>query len=585
MSLLKWRGGSISMAIVEAASGNHLDSKDERASAARPPRVDLRDLGGERRDLEQVARVVARCNQSEETSTVLGGDCDVVVCSVHSGVRFEMLDGPWIAVGRDLTGEDRERALSAGAADVIEVCDLAPALLERALSWALERDRFEGELAALRASEEELVRRALFDDLTGLPGRALFLDRLGHCLERAERRGDSPYSVLFLDLDGFKEVNDGFGHDVGDRLLVAVARRLEACVRPGDTVARLAGDEFCVLLEDMHELDDIVRVVERIQQELGRAFAIEGRQVSISSSVGVALGAGDHPRPEDVLRAADHAMYRAKGAGGARWEVHAPSFAVTLDRRRILEDDLRNAVRREEFQVHYQPIVSLESGATEGFEALLRWNHPTRGRLDSSEFIDVLGEMGLIHQLGTWTLHEACRQALSWRSKDQFDEPFVGVNVSARELWRATFADDVRGALTATGLPASALRLEVSEDALAPWHEAGDRALGELRQAGVRVQIDDFGAGAAPLGLLRRRPVDALKFAPAALFSDDERTLKLTRAMIGLAHHLGLTVTAKGVECQTQLERARDLGCDAGQGYLFGEAAAADSFGVRPASA
>jgi len=563
---------------VEAVRGRVGSVMNVEAVVAGSVPVEIHDLG-----VDPEARARARSAFATLLTEADPGDVVVYLCS--SGEAFDVSpERPWIAIGFGWGDADRERARAAGAADTIDVDDLTPALAERSVAWALEQRASRTLLAELRASEEELVRRALFDDLTGLPGRPLLLDRLSHCLERAERRGNASFAVLFLDLDGFKEVNDGFGHDVGDRLLVAVARRLESCVRPGDTVARLAGDEFCVLLEDMLEMDATVRVIERIQGELGRAFALDGRHVRVSCSVGVALGSDGHPRPEDVLRAADRAMYRAKGAGGARWEVQV-GCAAPLDRRRTLEDELKNAVRRDQFRVHYQPIVSLVDGSVEGFEALLRWNHPTRGCLGSSEFIDVLCEMGLIHKLGTWTLHQACRQALRWHRDERFGEPFVGFNVSARELWRTTFVDDVRAALSATDLPPGALRLEVPEDALAPWNEAGERALVALRQFGVRVQIDDFGAGAAPVGLLRRRPVDALKFAASALFSDDERTIELTRAMIGLAHQLDLKVTAKGIESSVRMERARDLGCDAGQGFLLGEATAADGLIAHPASA
>lgn len=483
---------------------------------------------------------------------------------------------PWILVSAAPSDDERRAGRDAGASDVLAVGELTPALLRRSLSHAIERRRLEVELDKLRASKQELVRRALFDDLTGLPLRALFLDRLAHCLERGERTSDRSFAVSFLDLDGFKEVNDAYGHHVGDRLLVAVARRLESCVRPGDTVARLSGDEFCVLLEDMQKLHDSVRVVERIRRELARSFVVDGREVRISSSVGLVLG-GDYDRPEDLLRAADRAMYRAKDAGGDRFELcQNEEGLVALDRRSALEEELRDGVRRDEFSVHYQPVVALESGRVEGYEALLRWHHPTRGVLGCAEFIDALEDIGLIHQLGVRTLRAACLHARTW-STSGTERPFVGVNVSARELFRPTFVDDVRKALAGSGLPASSLRLEVSEEVLAPWNEAGQRAVDELRQLGVRIQIDDFGADTAPLGLLSRYPVDALKLAPSALFSDDERQLHLVRTLIELAHRLGLSVTAKGIESRERLARAKELGCDAGQGYLLGEAVGQDA--------
>ena len=424
--------------------------------------------------------------------------------------------------------------------------------------------------------ETNLVRRALYDELTGLPGRALLLDRLSHCMERGRRQGERSFALLFLDIDRFKEINDALGHQAGDRLLVAVARRLEYCVRPGDTAARLSGDEFAVLLEDLGGVGDAVRVVERIVKELAAPFGLGDRQATLSASIGVAHGSLDFERPEDMLRDADQAMYRAKrerrGTYALALEGAAPR---AVDRRAALEEDLRAAFGKSEFQLHYQPVFRLDTGRLAGFEALLRWESGARGLLDSASFIEAAQHSGLLHRLGAWAVRAACQElALLRRRVSGAADLFVSVNVSGSELARPDFAGDVARTLAATGLDPAGLALEIPEAVLARWSEASLQGLGALRQTGVKLHVDDFGRAATPIALFGRLPIDTLKLAPECLDERDParagEPAPLVSALVALAHNLGLAVTAKGVERESQLAHVRALGCEGAQGFLLG---------------
>jgi diguanylate cyclase (GGDEF)-like protein/PAS domain S-box-containing protein len=422
-----------------------------------------------------------------------------------------------------------------------------------------------------KAAEEQLVHDALHDALTGLPNRALFLDRLSQSLKRSEREPHSRCAVLFMDLDRFKVVNDGFNHAVGDQLLVAVARRLSSSLRPGDTVARIGGDEFSILLDGVRSIEEAKEIASRTQSALSAPFRIEGRELVVTASVGIAVN-HEGSRSVELLRNADIAMYNAKREGSSRSAV----FNTTMHRRVVtrlkLETELREAIESEEIQVYYQPIIELATGLPRGFEALARWPDPTA--IHPGEFIPVAEETGLIRQLGRLVLHKACGQLAEWLARGTADAGMtVSVNVSGRQLVEPELTADVTSALEQSGLPPEALRLEITESSI--LHDPGriPALLDRLERRGVRAQIDDFGTGYSSLSFLRRFPGDALKIDRSFVRSilQEDGSEEIVRAIIGLAHSLNLGSIAEGVEDTGQLRALYELGCERAQGFLFAE--------------
>jgi diguanylate cyclase (GGDEF)-like protein/PAS domain S-box-containing protein len=431
-----------------------------------------------------------------------------------------------------------------------------------------------------KAFEGQLAHQASHDPLTSLPNRALFTDRLSHALARAARQ-QSVVAVLFLDLDGFKVVNDSLGHDVGDQLLVAVAERLVGCLRPGDTVARLGGDEFTVLLEDLSDARDAARVAERIIAALRAPFTIGGREVVISASIGIAHGAGEGEQAIDLWRNADIAMYRAKQAGKGRYEVFDRQMGHQALERLALEADLRRAIERREFSLVYQPKVELATGRIVGVEALVRWLHPERGVVPPSAFIPLAEETGLILPLGEWVLAEACRQACAWqRGRPGADALLMSVNLSIRQFQHPALVAEVARILAESGLEPGRLVLEITESVVTDDALATIDTLRRLKELGVQLAIDDFGTGYSSLSYLKSFPVDILKIDKSFIGGSEEAGgLAILSAVIGLARALGLTVVAEGVEKVEQLARLRALEAELGQGYLFSKPLTADAVG------
>jgi diguanylate cyclase (GGDEF)-like protein len=424
---------------------------------------------------------------------------------------------------------------------------------------------------------DQLARQAFRDSLTSMPNRALFMDRLSHALTRTERRGEQ-LAVLFLDLDRFKVVNDSLGHSVGDQLLVGVSQRLAACLRPEDTIARLGGDEFAILLEDVKDDRGPTSVADRLTAELQQPFKVEGREVIITVSIGIAMSTAKRMTPEDILRDADLAMYHAKGKGKARYEVFDKSMNAPAQERMDLELDLRNAVTRGEFTLHYQPVVELPTGRITEVEALVRWKHPQRGLLFPADFVGLSEETGLIVPLGRWVLHEACRQTRQWQLASAGTPLAISVNISARQLQQPGLVEEIDAVLRDTRLDPSTLRLEITETVVMHDAPATLAKLEALKALGVQLAIDDFGTGYSSLGYLKRFPVDTLKIDRSFVkgIGGNVEDSAIVRAVITVAKSLNLSVTAEGIETAEQLEHLRTLGCDHGQGYFFAKPLTSD---------
>ncbi len=421
-----------------------------------------------------------------------------------------------------------------------------------------------------KRAEEQLLRDAFHDSLTGLPNRALLMDRLEQAWKRAVRNSDDIFAVIFLDLDSFKVINDSLGHNIGDELLILVSRKLKDCVRTEDTVARLGGDEFVVLMEDLNETNSATRTAERIQETLKEPFVIGGTEMFVSCSIGIAFSSTDYTRSEDLLRDADTAMYRAKSKGKARHEIFDHSMHAQAVTRLQLESELRRALEHQEFCLHYQPIVSLRTGQTIAVEALIRWAHPARGIVMPGEFIAVAEENGLIIPMGEWVMRTACTQVKAWNDSGM-PTLAVAVNVSARQLRQKDFVDVVSKILDDTGLKPELLDIEITESVIMEdSHDTVD-ILRKLKGLGVRLSIDDFGTGYSSLSYLPRFPVNSVKIDRSFIsrMTVDPQNFEIIKTVVLLSNSLGLESTAEGVETIDQLEKLKEMGCSQSQGYLF----------------
>ena len=435
------------------------------------------------------------------------------------------------------------------------------------------------EVTERKNAEEQLRRNAFHDPLTGLPNRLLFTERLTQIISRSKQIPGRIFAVLFLDLDRFKVINDSLGHMVGDQLLIAIARRLETCVKRTDIVARLGGDEFTILLDDIQTENAANHVAERIHQELALPFTLNGHEVFTTVSIGIALSTTDFNHTEDLLRGADIAMYRAKASGKACHEVFDTEMHNEAMRQMQLENDLRRALERGEFRVYYQPIVSLTTGRLAGFEALMRWQHPERGLVSPGEFIPIAEETGLILPMGQWILMEACRQLSEWQKKyPQYRRLSMSVNISSRQFSQQGTIDLLKDVLEKTGLNPALLKLEITETAIMENTETAMEILLALKKMGVQLSVDDFGTGYSSLGYLYRFPMDILKIDRSFIsrVDTDGEKLELVRTIITLAWNLGMDVIAEGVETTKQLAQLKMLKCEYGQGYLFSKPMSAE---------
>jgi len=431
-------------------------------------------------------------------------------------------------------------------------------------------------------ARDKLMHNALHDPLTQLGNRRLFLDRLEHLLQRMRRKPGDHFAVLFVDLDRFKSINDGLGHQSGDQLIIAAARRLSACLRQNDLVARdpafahehlvarLGGDEFVILLDQAGSAEHAILVAERIMSVLAEPFDVAGQPVFVTASVGITLSATGYADVEDIVRDADIAMYHAKQAGRARWMMFDQAMQQAAVSRLQMEADLRYALDRQEFFLLYQPIVAPHDGRVRGFEALLRWRHPVQGLVSPAQFIPIVEEIGLIESIGAWALGAACRQLRDWQLA--FDRDLtMSVNVSAVQFTDGGLVGVVTRALAETGIAPASLKLELTETAVMADAESALAAFAQLKALGVRVSLDDFGTGYSSLSYLRRLPIDTLKidrsFVSKLDCYDDKR--QIVEVVLTLARVLGMDVVAEGVETEAELMLLRDMGSDLVQGYYY----------------
>jgi diguanylate cyclase (GGDEF)-like protein len=463
-------------------------------------------------------------------------------------------DVPAVVVGADGNSTLALAAVQAGAQDVLAREGLDAASLERSIRYAIERKR----------TEVQLAHMALHDHLTGLPNRSLFDDRLEHALQR-RRDAQRGVAVLFIDVDGFKRINDSLGHSAGDAALREAALRIRSAVRPHDTVARLGGDEFTVLCEDLDGDGDALTIADRIVEALARPVAIHDSDVVLRASIGVALAGPADVRPEELLRRSDDAMYQAKARGGGRPQLYTPGH-----RRQRGVDDLQveSALRHAipaELVAHYQPVVALDDGQVVGTEALARWQHPSRGLVPPAEFIAIAEQTGLIVPLGTWMLDQACRQAALW------DGLRVSVNVSGRQVAEGSLVASVSRALEASGLPPDRLQLELTETVLMDDVDGHVAVMRDLKKVGVSLALDDFGKGYSSLSYLHRFPIDRIKIDRDFVrgLSDSRADRAIVLAVLSFARALDMEVVAEGVETQQHVDALRELGCKYVQGFFF----------------
>jgi diguanylate cyclase (GGDEF)-like protein len=467
---------------------------------------------------------------------------------------------PIVVLAEDADEEQALIAVRDGAQDYLVKSELNPTLLCRSIKCAIERKRV----------EVRLTHQAMHDSLTGLPNRAVFMDRLGLALDRA-RRANTGVAVLFLDVDNFKDINDNLGHVAGDRVLIDLAARLTAMLRPMDTVARLGGDEFTFLIEDLSDEREIVLIADRISRAANLPITLERGPTAVSVSIGIAMVSGHAVTPETLIREADAAMYRSKQRGRGGYELFDQQSRQRALERLQLETALRRAVDRCELRVHYQPGVALDGGtAVNNLEALVRWHHPEHGLMAPSEFIPLAEETGLVIPIGQYVLEHALAQLERWRR--QHPGVTLSVNVSAHQLEDLTLSSTLAAALSAAGVDPGALCLEIKESALGDDPEAVAAALQGLKDTGVRLAIDDFGIARPSLTSLKELPIDTIKLHESLVreLGSDPRETPIVEAVVELGHALGCGVVAEGVETPAQADALRAVGCDAAQGFLFG---------------
>jgi diguanylate cyclase (GGDEF)-like protein len=527
-----------------------------------------------------VLMVTALEDDASVNRAFAAGASDFILKPLHLGV-LEHRVLRMVAAHRGEIQIRQSEAMSRALAEELRQAkdDLEARVFQRTEELRHLNERLLTELSERQRIQDQLAHDVLHDALTSLTNRTLFLNRLEHVLNRAQRRDERLCAALFLDLDRFKTINDSLGHIIGDHLLVEVARRLQRSLRPGDTVSRFGGDEFAILLDSVDDLQDVVHIADRIQAELSTPFLLEGHSVATSASIGIALLTPGYETPEDVLRDADIAMYRAKSQGKARSAVFEPVMHARVLATLELEASLRHALETEAWVLHYQPIIDVRSGGVLGVEALLRWRHEDGRLVGPGEFIHIAEETGLIIPIGEWVLRHACAQVRAWRDQG-LPDLYVSVNLSARQFHDPLLVETIRAALDTSGLAPHALHLELTESSLIDDVEAALVALHTLKGLGVHLSIDDFGIGYSSLNYLQRFPMTTIKIDRS--FVRDVITKPsdagIVTAIIAMAHRLDLGVVAEGVETAEQVAFLRSYNCDAVQGFLFCPPQAPDDF-------
>jgi diguanylate cyclase (GGDEF)-like protein len=506
----------------------------------------------------------------------------VVICSAYSEYSFER-------IVENLGATDRLLILKKPF-DALEVSQVATALGAKWHATAKAEMKLAEVEHLVKLRTAEIKQMALVDRLTGLPNRELLNDRLHQLIQLSKRDPSNKFAVLFLDFDRFKVINDSLGHNVGDHLLIGISERLREETRGTDTVAfvgtaaRLGGDEFVIILDQLRDHHDAARVAERLLDVLGRPYTLGTHTVHSTASIGVTTSALGYTAPEDMIRDADTAMYRAKAEGRARYMLFDQKMHEAVVGRLTLENDLRQSITRNQLVLHYQPIVSLADGVPVGFEALVRWQHPERGLVSPLQFISLAEEIGFIVPLGYWVLDTACQQLSNWRKRrPEFAQIGISVNLSRKQLGAPDLIERVEQALSQSGIEASALKLEITESAVMENYELSIQVLGRIRALGIELHMDDFGTGYSSLSCLHRLPITGLKIDRS--FVEDVQVRKdaasLIKAVVQLAHDMGIQVVAEGLELPAQVTFLQALHCDLGQGFRFARpltAAAAEEY-------
>ena len=481
-----------------------------------------------------------------------------------------------IQVNELLVRVKNQLALQSAQAKISELNqELERRVYQRTIELRAANQKLQREIIERKRVQQQLVYDALHDGLTGLANRTLLMERIEFTIGHTKRNPGYMYALLFIDLDRFKIINDSLGHLIGDRLLVAVSHLLQGCLRECDLVARLGGDEFVILLDGIKNPQDATLIGERIQQKLRSPFELEGQNIFTSASIGIVFGSTAYRNASDLLRDADIAMYRAKAKGKACYEIFDRAMYYETLRLVELENNLRLAVERDEFVLHYQPIISLDNNELVGFEALIRWQHPTRGFISPVEFIPIAEDTGLILDIGEWLLKEACRQLQKWQQKftsiPQIASLKMSINLASQQLQEPEFINQLDQILKETGLDGNSLRLEITESVLIEPGGSIQNTLRQIRKRNIKLSIDDFGTGYSSLSYLRRFPIDNLKIDRSFIeqMNFDAENFEIVRVIITLAKTLGMDAISEGVETPQQLKQLKALGCEFGQGYLF----------------
>ncbi|MFM2312366.1 MAG: hypothetical protein RLZZ04_1642 [Cyanobacteriota bacterium] len=453
--------------------------------------------------------------------------------------------------------------------------DLEKRVYQRTIKLKTVVQKLRQEINERRRVQQQLVHDALHDSLTGLPNRALLLERIEFAISHAKRNPNYRYGLLFIDLDRFKVINDSLGHFIGDQLLIAVSHLLHECVRENDLVSRLGGDEFVILLDGIENIQDVTSIGERIQQKLRSPFELEGQQIFTSASIGIVFSSDEYGDPADLMRDADIAMYRSKDEGKARYTIFDQKMYDETLKLVELENNLRFALKRGELAMHYQPIISVDSNNLVGFEALIRWHHPVRGMISPVEFIPIAEDTGLIVEIGEWLLKEACQQLQAWRQQFAFIPKInslkMSINLAIQQLQEPDFIRKLDQILLETGLDGSSIRLEITESVLIEPEGNIQNTLRKIKNRNIKLSIDDFGTGYSSLSYLRRFPIDNLKIDRSFIhqMNFDSENFEIVRLIITLAKTLGMKTISEGVETSLQLNQLKGLGCEFAQGYLF----------------